>query len=368
MNAVNRSYRLGILVVVSTFLASAGLCLALVGERPRERPGTAGEMLEKHPLPLGTFELTERSGQTVTQADLAEKVWIAAFIFTRCPSSCPRISAQLKALQGRLDGTGVRLVSISIDPEHDTPSVLAAYARGFGADPDRWWFLTGPKDAVYNLILDQFHVPAAPTTEAERARGAEAVAHSQKLALVDRGNQVVGYFDANDPDAVARLLAKARKLDNLWGSRLPTINAGLNALSGLLLLTGWVLIRRGRWRSHVAAMSAAVLVSTLFLAGYLTYHFLVAKGSVPFQGVGKGVRSAYFTILLSHTILAASVPPLVALTLWHALRGRFDRHARIARVTFPIWLYVSITGVIVYWMLYQLDFSGMASTLGTSSF
>ncbi len=361
---MNRSYLLGTLVVVATILVSAGLCLALVGDRPKDfAVSSAGESLDRQPLPLGTFRLTERSGRSVTQADLADRVWVAAFIFTRCPASCPRISAQMKGLQEKLGGTGVRLVSISVDPEHDTPDVLAAYARGFQADPDRWWFLTGPSDTVYQLVLNQFRVPVTPASEEERARGAEAVAHSQKLALVDRGNRIVGYFDANDPDAIRRLQARARKLDNLWATRLPTINAALNGTCGFLLLTGWLLIRRGQTRAHIVAMSAAVVVSGLFLTCYLVYHFLVVKGSVPFQGIGRGLRTTYFTILLSHTVLAAGVLPLIVLTLIHAVRGRYDRHLRIARVTFPIWLYVSITGVVVYWMLYRMDFSGVTSAL-----
>ena len=120
----------------------------------------------------------------------------------------------------------------------------------------------------------------------------------------------------------------------------------------MLLILGWVLIRAGNVRGHAARMIACVAVSALFLACYLLYHFQV--GSVAFRGVGP-IRLVYFTILLSHTLLATfGVVPLVALTLTRALRRRFDRHARIARVTFPIWLYVSVTGVVIYLMLYQM--------------
>src|SRR6185312_15907830 len=122
--------------------------------------------------------------------------------------SCPRISALMKDLQGRLTRTGVRLVSVSVDPEHDTPTVLSAYGRRFGADPDRWWFLTGPQGVVYDVI-GRFGL-GTPEANPEGARsGAEAIAHSQRLALVDRGNRVIGYFDSDDPEAVARLTAKA---------------------------------------------------------------------------------------------------------------------------------------------------------------
>ena len=104
--------------------------------------------------------------------------------------------------------------------------------------------------------------------------------------------------------------------------------------------------------AHRLCMLSAFTTSALFLVSYLTYHYQV--GSVPFQGRGW-IRFVYFAILISHTILAAAIVPLVLLTLTRALRGRFDRHKRIARWTLPLWLYVSITGVIVYWMLYGLD-------------
>lgn len=133
---------------------------------------------------------------------------------------------------------------------------------------------------------------------------------------------------------------------------LPAINASLNGLAGLLLLCGYVFIRRGRVPQHRACMLAAFSCSVLFLISYLYYHAQV--GSVRFQGTGA-LRTVYFAILISHTILAAAVPPLALVTLVRALRARFDRHRAIARWTLPIWLYVSATGVVVYWMLYRLD-------------
>jgi uncharacterized membrane protein YozB (DUF420 family) len=132
---------------------------------------------------------------------------------------------------------------------------------------------------------------------------------------------------------------------------LPALNAALNAASALCALAGFVLIRRGRREAHRRAMLAALVCSSLFLASYLVYHARV--GSVRFEGTGA-VRVIYFSILVSHTLLAASVVPLVAVTLRHALGARFERHRRIARVTLPIWAYVSATGVIVYLMLYRL--------------
>ncbi len=134
-------------------------------------------------------------------------------------------------------------------------------------------------------------------------------------------------------------------------SDLPLLNASLNATSGVLLLIGYTWIRRGRVRLHRAAMISACVVSTLFLTSYVIYHANI--GSKPFPGRGP-IRMVYFAILISHVILAATVPPLAMITLSRGLRARFDRHVAIARWTFPIWLYVSVTGVIVYVMLYRL--------------
>jgi uncharacterized membrane protein YozB (DUF420 family) len=132
---------------------------------------------------------------------------------------------------------------------------------------------------------------------------------------------------------------------------LPTLNAALNTASALLLLVAWWLIRHGRRDAHRRAMLAAVATSTLFLVSYLAYHFQV--GSVRFTGQGA-IRTVYFAILVSHTVLAAAIVPLVLTTLVRALRGRFVAHRALARYTLPLWLWVSVSGVVVYWMLYRL--------------
>ena len=134
-------------------------------------------------------------------------------------------------------------------------------------------------------------------------------------------------------------------------SSLPLVNALLNSLATVLLVCGYVAIRRGKIQVHRALMLSAFGTSVLFLVSYLIYHAHV--GSRPFPGHGP-IRTVYFTILISHIVLAAVIPPLAAVTLWQALRSRFDRHTRIARWTLPLWLYVSVTGIIVYWMLYQM--------------
>jgi uncharacterized membrane protein YozB (DUF420 family) len=133
---------------------------------------------------------------------------------------------------------------------------------------------------------------------------------------------------------------------------LPTLNAILNATSGILITIGFFLIRRKRVAAHRACMIGAVTSSTLFLISYLVYHVGFRAGVTRFTGTGW-VRPVYFGILISHTILAVTIVPFVIVTLTRALRGRFILHRRIARWTFPMWLYVSVTGVIVYLMLYQ---------------
>ena len=133
---------------------------------------------------------------------------------------------------------------------------------------------------------------------------------------------------------------------------LPHVNAAINGVAAVLLVLGYILIRQKKISAHRVCMVGAFALSILFLASYLTYHYQV--GSVRFQGTGP-VRTVYLGVLLTHTVLAAVVPFLALITLWRALRERFEKHVAIARWTLPIWLYVSVTGVVVYWMLYHLD-------------
>ena len=136
---------------------------------------------------------------------------------------------------------------------------------------------------------------------------------------------------------------------------LPVLNAALNSFSAVFLLAGFLFIKWRNQSAHRVCMLSAFVCSMLFLISYLIYHYQV--GSVPFRGQGW-IRPVYFSILLTHTVLATAVVPLALITLSRALRQRFDAHRRLARWTFPIWLYVSVTGVVVYWMLYRLGPSG----------
>ena len=137
----------------------------------------------------------------------------------------------------------------------------------------------------------------------------------------------------------------------MFVATLPTLNALLNATSGVLLVFGYLFIRRKQVTAHKICMLSAFVTSCLFLISYLTLRYYAGMTRFTEQG---WIRPVYFTLLTSHTILAAAIVPLALVTLFRALRGRFDRHARIARWTLPLWLYVSVTGVLVYWILYRL--------------
>ena len=137
-----------------------------------------------------------------------------------------------------------------------------------------------------------------------------------------------------------------------WVTSLPTLNALLNTTCAILLVAGYRMIRARRIDAHRACMGAALMVSALFLTSYLVYHYYV--GATPFGHEGEWVRPLYFTILLSHTVLAMAVAPMVLVTVYRALTDDFARHRRLARWTLPVWLYVSVTGVVVYLMLYHV--------------
>jgi len=315
------------------------LLLAVLGCRGAELPV------------LGTvpgFALTDQTGARVGLAELRGRVWIADFIFTSCAGICPGMTARMAEAQERLrDLADLRLVSFTVDPETDTVETLARYGKRHGAEPGRWHLLTGERAAIHRLSIEGFKLGAGPAPDG----GPEPILHSSKLVLVDRAGRIRGYYDTEEEAVVERLLDDARRLVGApWFLVLPHVNAALNATSAVLLLSGWACIRRKRIGAHKAFMLSAVAVSLLFLTSYVIYH--ANAGSKRFPGTGP-IRTVYLTILLTHTVLAISLVPLVSVTLRRALRADFVRHRRIARVTFPVWVYVSVTGVIVYWMLYH---------------
>lgn len=156
---------------------------------------------------LPSFELVNQDAQPFGTAQLAGKIWIADFIFTTCPGPCPIISTRMSELQRPLEKTDIHLVSFTVDPEKDTPEVLHAYAEKLNAQPARWDFLTGARDAIYALTRDGFKLAVSDGSEETGVP-----VHSTRLVLVDRRGVIRGYYDALAPDAVTKLLADANHL------------------------------------------------------------------------------------------------------------------------------------------------------------
>jgi len=159
------------------------------------------------------FLFTERSGKEIRLADLRGKVWIVDFIYTSCTDTCPLQSAEMARIQDDLkDRTDLKLVSISIDPERDTPEVLSRYAERFKANPDRWLFLTGEREEVYNLVQKGFRLSAVPAEGGSEANG--VILHSSRFILVDGDGHIRGYYHSDDTEALGRLRQDLKKLLN----------------------------------------------------------------------------------------------------------------------------------------------------------
>lgn len=320
--------------------------------------------------PVPDFALTERSGKVIRNEDLRGKVWIASFVFTRCVSGCPQITATMERLQSDLSRhPDVRLVTFTVDPDRDTPEELRQYAEHYHANPERWLFLTGKEDVLYKLFNQGFKLYVGKKPEKEQKPGDE-IAHTNSLVVVDRAGHIRGYYDGRQGEfsTEAEFEANLHRLSHQTiqlatrqgeGPDFPALNASLNALSAALLIAGYVAIRLRLVRVHTNCMLSALVVSVVFLGCYLYYH-LVIRGGQPTRFEDQApyapawVAQLYLGILISHTLLAAVTPPLALYTAYQGLRGRIGRHVRVARWTYPIWLYVSVTGVVVYWMLYRL--------------
>ena len=251
------------------------------------------------------------------------------------------------------DNPHVVLVSFTLDPETDTAEELRRFADEHGADPKQWLFLTGDEKTIHTLVEKSFFQSIAKIKDSDPG---EKIKHTFALMVVDGEGRICGYIgNGKDPEQVRNLERRVRGLAYLQGLRsfLPGFNASLNGTCAVLLVLGFLAIRQ-RWeRLHKACMLSALAVSILFLSSYLFYHGVLGGRPTSFQAEGW-VRPVYFTILMTHTILAAVVAPLALFTAYQGLRDRRPRHVRIARWTLPLWLYVSITGVVVYWMLYHL--------------
>jgi protein SCO1 len=347
-------------------------------ENPVVRLTPDGPFVPWDALRIGEFSLVDQLGRPVTNESLRGKPWIANFIFTRCIASCPRLLKNTYDLQEQLKDVDFRIVSITVDPAHDTVEVMKNKADIFEVDPDRWLFVTGPEDKVYDLIRNGFKQSAWKDVTA--AEGME-FAHSNNLIHVDADGVIVGKYDSHvDADllTLGQVLkgriktpkkhspvaittsppppaAKAQMPG--WIARLPTTNAMLNTLATLLLLGGYSAIRVRNIRLHRKLMILAFMTSVTFLASYLTYHYALrtytGSSGKPFEGEGW-IRPVYFALLISHIALAFVVAIGAPTTLVLGLRGKFDTHRRVARFVYPVWLYVSITGVVIYLMLYHL--------------
>lgn len=209
---------------------------------------TSRPALQDNLRPLGIvpdFALRERSGRLVTRDDLGEKVWVVGFVFTRCVDECPLVSNRMARLQETFAAQAdLCLVSITVDPEHDTPEVLSRYAEGFGAHPQRWLFLTGEKAAIYRLARQGFHLSVVAPSEAQQSstvlppsarlwralhglapvvawahhamphadKARQAILHSARLVLVDRQGQIRQYYDSRDEEAMRRLQHHVKRL------------------------------------------------------------------------------------------------------------------------------------------------------------
>lgn len=175
------------------------------------QPFGSGTTVESRNPILGIvpdFSLTERSGRTVQKSDLLGEYWVASFIFTRCVSSCPIATRELAKLQDDLPES-VQLVSFSVDPEHDSPEVLADYAEKMGAKVDRWLFLTGEKESIYRSIREGFHLAVEENKDA--GPGFE-VTHTPRFALVDPKGRIRGYYESSNPDDLVRLREDVARL------------------------------------------------------------------------------------------------------------------------------------------------------------
>lgn len=365
------------------------------------------------PEHVDDFSLTDQSGKTITLADLKGRPWVASFIFTRCITQCPQMCSKIRDMLKEINKeqpNPVRFVTITIDPRHDSLEKIQEFAKIFGADSKQWLFLTGSEETINQLVRHGFKVAAWENFGTARLPGME-FAHSMHLIHVDENGKILGRYESqNDLDLhtlqrvlegkietpkrhkpalvgtlidprVAKTLSREPEaafgaqpsttggltpplstdpLEKLppWAKRLPATNAALNGLSTILLLVGFAAIKAKQVGLHKRMMLFAFCVSVLFLGCYLTYHFALHQytGEHGKKFVGTpGLTKVYYAILISHVILAAAVPVLTSMTIWRGLKSQWDSHRKWAKVTFPIWLYVSVTGVVIYWMLYHLS-------------
>lgn len=346
---------------------------------------------------VGEFHLIDQNGNPVTRESMLGEQWIANFIFARCTYQCPLTSRRIMELNQELRDDPVRFVTITVDPEHDTVEIMKEFASIWKAEAPRWRFCTGKPDDVMQLIRTGFKVTAWENVGTARLPGME-FAHSDHLIHVSADGTILGRYSSavdtelvtlrkvvqgkiqtplkHQPAALDALtkLGQGDPLEKLpdWARKLPATNALLNLLATILLLQGYVAVKFGKIGLHKRMMLMALFASMAFLACYLSYHYALhhyagIRGK-PFARTGL-IKSIYYGILVSHVFLAALVPILAIITIRTgqkaypdgiapaeaaALVREREVHKRWAWITFPIWLYVSVTGIIIYWMLYRM--------------
>lgn len=297
---------------------------------------------------LPAFTLTDQSGNPFGREDCADRWTVLYFFFSTCTGPCPVLNQNIAGLAPKfLEYPLIQFVGITVDPDTDTPERLAAYGEKHGAIDTQWRMLTGSIETV-NAVATALRVKAAD----------QPVFHSTRLILIDPDGNARDYFDGKDDASVLGLesaLAGIAGIEDATGRRpaatLPTINALLNAIAACFLLAGWIAIHGLHSEElHKRMMMAALVASAAFLACYLVYH--AQAGSVPYHRTGI-LRILYFAILIPHIILATVMVPFILAAVYYAFRGRFDLHTRITRWVWPVWMYVSVTGVIIYFMLYH---------------
>ena len=361
-----------------------GLLLALAVPASAAAQGLQGEpppeSLERF-ADVPDFSFEDSQGRPVTRADLLGAPWIAVPFFVRCMGPCPSVSRDIaERLIPALEGTPVRVVSFSLDPEVDTAAALQEYADLFEADPARWLFVRSESEEAMHRFMNEGLLVPVVRDEAEAAPGL-AITHGTRMPVIDGDGKVAGWYELRDPaqgengeelveaerilaSRYGLIVARARAiagLDYQWPlpgrSVLPLVNASLNGVAFTLLLAGLVAILSGRKKLHEALMKSAFVVSAAFLSCYLYYHFAVlpiSGGPTKFNGEGA-VKVAYLLMLLTHVVLAVVNLPKVLRVFWLAHKQDWDRHRRLARWTLPIWMYVSLTGVLVYLVLYPFN-------------
>ncbi|MCP4172275.1 MAG: DUF420 domain-containing protein [Fuerstiella sp.] len=393
--------------------------------------------------PLPDFNLQECLGDKLGLTGLKGKRWVASFVFTRCTSTCPMITRAVMGLHNDKrvmeNAADVKFVSFTVDPKFDTVEILKTYSEIWSPDRERWKFLTGSQQQIYELIVKGFGLYVKENLGDTRRPGFE-VAHSNRVVLVNEDGIPVGTFlgtreedmvklrriltghdefpppgstsglsfstsdgnplqlqfevqpantdeselrkktssnekpvggstvpaidkndtgnDSTSATAVSAAMHNATidgKLPS-WAKQLPPINACLNTLAAILLICGLIAIRNKKERVHRNFMVSAFLTSAVFLVCYLTYHYALGKytGEHGKRFPGQGIAAVVYQLILwPHIVLAACVPVLAIRVFQHAFADRRAAHRKLAKVTFPIWMFVSVTGVLIYGMLYH---------------